>query len=377
MKERVDISQIRRKDAAVFRKRLLHWYARNKRDLPWRKTKDSYRIWISEVMLQQTTVKAAVPYYEKWLKIFPDIKALSRATEKKVLKTWQGLGFYQRARSLLLASKIFSEKFNGQIPDNYDRLLRLPGFGAYTAGALMSMAFQKPYPVVEANIKRVFSRLLCKEEPKSPDFKESLKNVLKRLVPKRRPGDFNQAIMELGALVCRKRHPGCLMCPVKCFCLAYERGVQEVVPFSQKKNYETFSVAAGIIRQGKRYLIQKRPDGGPLAGLWEFPGGKRLDNETLEECLEREILEELGVRVKKKRFLMQVVHYYTRFKIRLSAFQVVPEKMPDKLFGRRWVTLRQMRSYPFPSGSSRIVDYLEKEENALKGNHRGHREKTG
>jgi len=201
-------------NVASFQKKLYSWYERHRRNLPWRENQDPYKIWISEIMLQQTTVQAVIPYYIEWIKLFPDVKSLSLAPLQKVLKSWQGLGYYQRAKNLHKASKIIMDKFNGRIPQDYSELKNLPGFGPYTAGAVLSFAFDIFHPVVDANIRRVSMRLMGLKGRINLKNDRNLLNFLKPFLPQRKTAQFNQVIMELGALVCRPKNPLCLHCPI-------------------------------------------------------------------------------------------------------------------------------------------------------------------
>ncbi len=339
---------------------LLRWYRAHHRRLPWRETQDPYRIWISEVMLQQTTVRAVIPYYVRWLRIFPDVKVLARASLDEVLKTWQGLGYYQRARNLRRAARIICRRHDGAIPAEYKDLISLPGVGPYIAAAILSLAYDKPFPVLDANVRRVGMRLYAIQGKASSRIDNALLNKIRDLFPAKNARDFNQAMMELGAIVCRPGNPSCLLCPVQRFCRAYERGEQEIIPTPRKRSYQRIEAVVGIISDGRRYLIQKRPAKGLLAGLWEFPGGKKKKGESLREALRRELKEELGVGVRKERLLLKIRHAYTRFQVSLYAFECELESAPrlrNPL--QRWVSLPALKRLPFPSGSARIVGFLE------------------
>ena len=354
-------------DTAVFRRKLIGWYTKHHRNLPWRKSHDPYMIWVSEVMLQQTTVQAVLPYYSRWLKIFPDIESLSQSSPQKLLKAWQGLGYYQRVKNLHQASKIMMDTYNGQMPQNYEDLRRLPGFGPYITAAVLSLAFNKPYPVIDANVRRVLMRLKGVRGEANPQKYRSLLEFLAPYFPQKDPGLFNQAMMELGALVCRPKNPSCLLCPLSDFCQAFKDGQQEVIPLPKKRNTHRIEVVVAIIRKGARILIQKRPSTGLLANLWEFPGGKRKSKETLEEALHREIKEELDSRIKSTKFLIKVQHAYTQFQVSLYAYECRLKEDPCLRKDRhRWVTHKGMRRYPFPSGSAKIIKFLEQEDNGLR-----------
>jgi A/G-specific adenine glycosylase len=311
-------------------------------------------------MLQQTTVPAVIPYFERWLEAFPDVRSLARAPQRKVLREWQGLGYYQRARNLHLAAKIVAGEYRGKLPEDEKGLRRLPGFGPYTTAAVLSLAFGKPLPVVDANVRRVLMRVVGLRGRAVPGVDKKLHAFLTTVFPADAPGEFNQAMMELGALVCRSRNPQCLACPVRRFCRAAREGTQEIIPVPKKLSLERIEVVVAVIEKDGRILLQERPAGGLLAGLWEFPGGKVEPGESLKAALRREIREEVGVEIEDVRHLVTVRHAYTRFEATLHAFRC---RMSDPGFtpGRRqrWVTLRAVRRYPLPSGSVKIVDFLE------------------
>ncbi len=351
----------RPKQAAVFRRKLLAWYRAHRRDLPWRGSRDPYRIWISEVMLQQTTVSAVIPYFQRWMERFPDVASLSRASLQEVLRAWQGLGYYRRARNLHQAARTIVSEHEGRIPVDYATLRSLPGFGPYTTAAVLSIAFSRPFPVVDANVRRVGMRLIgLRGEAATPRDDQTLLAYLEPMLPSRNPGAFNQALMELGALVCRAKNPACLICPLSEFCRAYARGEQEIIPRPRRRISIRLEAVIGIIREGDRYLIQKRPDSGLLAGLWEFPGGKLEPNEAPEQALRRELREELGVDMNDADYLTTVEHAYTQFRVRLHAYVCRLSRRPKlKRDTHRWVTLSGMRRYPFASGSVRIIKRLE------------------
>ena len=344
----------------TFSTRLIQWYKKNFRPLPWRQTKNPYLIWISEIMLQQTTVQSVIPYYKNWIEIFPDIKTLSTAPLQKVLRTWQGLGYYQRARNLHAASKIIVKSFKGEIPKNYDVLRKLPGFGPYTTAAVLSLAYNLPYPVIDANVRRILMRLTGFEKEASARYDKILLEFLHPLLPEKNFGLFNQALMELGAKLCRPKNPACLLCPFPENCEAFSMGKQEVIPRPKKKNYKKIEAVVGLIKNKNKFLIQKRPARGLLAGLWEFPGGKIKSGETQKQALQREIREELNCEVQSADFLVTVQHAYTHFQVTLHAFECKLTQIPSlKNDCQRWVTLKSIHNYPLPSGSVKIIRFLE------------------
>lgn len=347
-------------DTSSFQRKLLLWYKQHHRKLPWRKNRNPYTIWVSEVMLQQTTVQAVLPYYSEWIKTFPDIQSLSQAPLRRILKAWQGLGYYQRAKNLHKASKIIVDNFNGYLPQEYKELNKLPGFGPYITAAVLSLAFDKLFPVVDANVRRIIMRLKGVRGEADPKNDKVLLDFLAPYFPQKRTGVFNQAMMELGALVCRPKNPYCLLCPLSDYCQAYKDGKQEVIPLPKKRNYRKIETVVAIIRKNGRFLIQKRPSRGLLADLWEFPGGKTKPGETLEEALHREIKEELNAEIQSEKLLIRVQHSYTQFQVSLYAYDCHLKKDPRMNKNlHRWVTLRGMQRYPFPSGSAKIIKFLQ------------------
>ena len=353
--------KISEQNAKEFWKKLKAWYSAHHRKLPWRQTKDPYKIWISEIMLQQTTVQAVIPYYDRWMTYFPDLAALSKAPLQKVLKIWQGLGYYRRAKNCHQAAKIITKSHRGKIPQDYKELISMPGFGPYTAAAVLSIAFDKPYLTIDANVRRILMRLSALSRTATASLDKELHRSFSPFLPGKNMGLFNQALMELGSLVCRAKNPLCLLCPVIDFCGAFESGKQEVIPIPEKRNYKKIQAVIGIVEENDKFLIQKRPSTGLLADLWEFPGGKIEKGETPQRALVREMKEELGTDIRDSTFLTKVQHSYTQYQVTLHAYRCVLNSTPslDKT-RHRWVSLRGMRRFPFPSGSARVIQYLEK-----------------
>ncbi|MBI3541213.1 MAG: A/G-specific adenine glycosylase [Deltaproteobacteria bacterium] len=257
--------------------KLLLWYRKHRRDLPWRRTSDPYKIWVSEIMLQQTTVETVIPYYEKFLKRFPTVASLAVAPEDEVIRFWSGLGYYSRARNLHQAAQRVMEKFHGELPSRAEDLIKLPGIGRYTAGAIGSIAFGKRTPILDGNVVRVLSRFFTLvNDPKSTEgqkiFWQKAEEVLPKTGRKKDFGDFNQALMELGATVCLPEKPLCLMCPVSSFCRAYQKGDAAAFPKMKKKvAYRDVIMSAVLIEKEGKLLLVQRPAKGLLRGMWELP----------------------------------------------------------------------------------------------------------
>jgi len=342
---------------------LLNWYEKNKRDLPWRKTKDPYKIWLSEVMLQQTQVRTVIPYYQRWLERLPTIQDIAVASEHKVLKLWEGLGYYNRCHNFQKAAQLVCMQYNGKVPDQPEPFLKLPGVGPYILSAVMSIAFKRVLPVVDGNVLRVVSRYIeLWDDIRKSATQKKVYQMLLDLICKNNPGDFNQAVMELGALVCTPKNPTCLSCPLKKTCQAKEKGSVGSLPVrTRKKKIPLYKVALAVILKNDKFLIQKRPTSGHLAGMWEFPGGKLEADESTEQAVTRECHEELDVSVKIIRKLKKVKHAYTHFKIELNIFicrlssSTVKARQNQPI---RWIGLDEMNQYPFPAANYKFFKEL-------------------
>jgi A/G-specific adenine glycosylase len=325
---------------ARLRRNLIRWFHQHGRDLPWRRSRDAYRVWISEIMLQQTTVAAVVPYYERFLARFPDVQALARASEHDVLRLWEGLGYYSRARNLRRAAQQIVTEWNGVIPHDLADLIRLPGIGRYTAGAIASMAYDRPAPIVEANTLRVYARLLAYSgDVHSTTGRNVIWSFAERAVPRRSAGAFNQALMDLGATICTPVTPTCERCPVRSCCRAFRDGVVQAIPRPRARPQTTFVEEAMVaVRRDGRYLLRKSPSGERWAGLWEFlriglgedshgsdgngsrPKSKfasRSLSTTTQRRLEQAVAERCGLTVDSQPVAFEFHHTVTRFRIRL------------------------------------------------------------
>lgn len=352
--------------AKILQRQLLNWYEQEKREMPWRNNLDPYRILVSEFMLQQTQVKTVIPYFERWMKSFPTLKILANTRESTVLKHWEGLGYYSRARNLRKAAQIIEKDFSGKVPESMDKILKLPGVGRYTAGAVLSIAFGQKIPVLDGNVKRVLSRLfLLKENGSTRKSENILWETMQSLLPETGAGNFNQAFMELGATICLPKVPICRACPIKQNCKAEKSQQQNLYPPRKQSIPSTkITVSAGVIIRNKKVYIQKRKFGGLMGGLWEFPGGKFEPGESPEQCLQREIKEELGVTIHIDKKLMVVKHSYTRFRVTLHVFlcRVSPGRLsPTECEEWKWVKPEELNTYPFPAANVKIINNLTKD----------------
>lgn len=357
----------------AFRTQLLAWYDANAADLPWRSSKDPYRIWLSEIMLQQTQIETVKPYYAAFTNAYPTVQALAAAPLDDILKLWEGLGYYSRARNLHKAAQTVAFEMDGTFPATAEGLQHLPGIGRYTAGAVASIAYDEPTPVLDGNVIRVFTRLYDIDRDVSQTaVKNELWQMAEALVPAERPGDYNQALMELGQTVCRPKNPACAHCPVQDQCVAFANATQSERPVKRKKAPTPhYDVAAGMVwNDAGQVLIAQRPLDGLLGGLWEFPGGKQEDGETLEACLKRELREELAIEVEVGNLFAVVKHAFTHFKITLHAFTCtyVDAGTPPQTLGVRdyaWVTPDELDKYSFGKADKQIIAEMQRRKNML------------
>jgi A/G-specific adenine glycosylase len=350
-----------------FSKRILSWYACHGRQLPWRGHPDPYAVWVSEIMLQQTRVEAVIPYFERWMERFPNVSDLAAASEQDVLSAWEGLGYYGRARNLHRAAKIVVEGYGGELPRDLAALRKLPGIGRYTVGAIASMAFGLNVATLDGNLRRVFARLFDVAEPAdSPAGEEILWALAEKHLPKGRAGDYNQALMDLGATVCLPRNPTCRLCPVRELCKAFALGIQEQRPVLKAKPVVPhYTVTAAVLRRNGKVLLAKRPSKGLLGGMWEFPGGKVEDGETLEETLHREIREELGANIRVSESFGVYRHAYTHFRITLHAFLCeLSDGEPHSIEAAElaWVAPADLGDYPMGKVDRQIAQKLAADE---------------
>ncbi|MBL8062788.1 MAG: A/G-specific adenine glycosylase [Anaerolineales bacterium] len=325
--------------------KLLAWYKAQKRILPWRDHPDPYAVWVSEIMLQQTRVDTVIPYFEKWMKLFPTVKALASASEQDVLNAWEGLGYYSRARNLHKAAKIVAEKFMGELPRDLDDLRSLPGIGRYTVGAIASMAFGMNEPTLDGNLRRVFSRLFDVDEfADSPAGEKILWELAAGNLPKGQAGDYNQALMDLGATICLPKNPRCLLCPLMTLCKAREKGTQELRPvLKPKKAVPSYVHAAAVIVERGRVLLSQRPADGLLGGMWEFPNA-RVEGDPAK-VLVKALDSATSIKVKRGEALGVVEHAYSHFRVTVHPFRCEKVSIPKKK-DLKWVKLSELEDYP-------------------------------
>lgn len=341
---------------------LLEWFGKASRDLPWRRDYEPYAVLVSEVMLQQTQMDRVCEYFTRWMRLFPTPQALAEASEEAVLKAWEGLGYYSRAKNLRRAAAIIAHEHAGRVPEDPDTLRGLPGIGPYTAGAVASIAYNHPLPAVDANVERVLSRLCDVDLPvKSPAAKARFRALVMEIMPEGRARDFNQALMELGALVCTK-NPRCAVCPLRDLCLARRFGVTAERPLPGAKTaYEGLEIVTGVLMHKGRIFIQKRMDTGAWAGLWEFPGGRLEPGETPEQGIVREYLEETEFVLSVKEKLGIVRHAYTRYRITMHCFLCAldageaPEPVLHAASAFAWMSPRRLDTPAMPAGHRKLL----------------------
>ncbi len=351
---------------------LLQWFAMHQRRMPWRDSPDPYRVWVSEVMLQQTQVDTVIPYFERFIARFPTVHALAAADQQTILKIWEGLGYYSRARNLHRAAKLLCERFGGRLPRTYDALQEIPGIGPYIAAAIVSIAFGKPVPVVDGNVLRVFARFWkIEEDIRDAKTRVTLFEKLTPIIARRDPSNFNQAMMELGALVCAPKSPKCRECPLQEDCVAFATHRTAELPFKSKKApVPHYNIAVGVVWHDGKVLIGRRKETQMLGGLWEFPGGKMKVGETAKTAVVREVRKETGLKVRVLHEYYTVKHAYTHFKITLHAYaceRISGTARPHANEALRWVDPEALSGYPFPTANKKVITCIRSWRNIISG----------
>ncbi|HEY3368470.1 MAG TPA: A/G-specific adenine glycosylase [Symbiobacteriaceae bacterium] len=347
-------------DAGQIGAALLNWFATHQRDLPWRRSRDPYHIWVSEVMLQQTRVETVIPYYQRWLAQFPTLASLAAAPDEQVLKAWEGLGYYSRARNLHQAARDVAARYGGEVPDDPEAIAELKGVGSYTAGAVLSMAFNRPVAAVDGNVMRVLSRLyLISDDIAQPATRQAMEVLARALIPPGQAGAFNQALMELGALVCTPANPACLACPVAEFCRARAEGRQGELPVKAKaKAPRPVDIVAAVIRHKGRVMLVRRPPDGLLGGLWEFPGGERQPDLSWEQAVHAVIREKYGLFLALESRLGQVRHVFTHLVWDLHGYTAEPapgSHLPPESDTLRWVAPGDLARFALPVAHQKLA----------------------
>ena len=352
---------------------LLEWFRERKRDVPGRNESDPYRIWVAEVMAQQTRIATVIPYYEAFLSRFPDVATLAASSRDDVLKAWEGLGYYGRARNLHRAAGQVRERFGGRLPEDPEDLRSLPGVGPYTAGAIASIAFGRPEPAIDGNVRRVLSRLYDIENPTPARLDILARELIADAAGA--AGLLNQGLMDLGSSVCTPQAPDCGDCPVASWCAALQNGTVALRPARKRRAALPHQdIAAAVVWRGPRLLIARRPEDGLLGGLWEFPGGKVEPGETPAEAASREVSEELGVSVEVLDTLAVVRHAYSHFRITLHLFHArwinggpAAEQAGPGNDSPRWVLPAELRRYAFPAANHAVIRQLARGEHLAPG----------
>ncbi|WP_199794706.1 A/G-specific adenine glycosylase [Lentibacillus sp. Marseille-P4043] len=351
--------KLRNFDISTFQQDLIDWYETNKRDLPWRKTRDPYKIWVSEIMLQQTKVDTVIPYFHRFIEKYPTPQDLAEADEQDVLKTWEGLGYYSRARNLQNAVGEVVAKYGGKVPENKAELGSLKGVGPYTRGAILSIAYNQPEPAVDGNVMRVFSRILKMEEDiAKPQTKKIIEDYVRQLISTDNPSSFNQGIMELGALVCTPKSPACLFCPVREHCQAFAEGLEEELPIKTKgKKQKTIPYVALLIKNDKnQYIIEKRSENGLLANLWQFPmvpvGEIGMDH------IENWIHGGYGIDLHIGEYKGKLKHVFSHLIWQLEIYQATTDQEATTDERICFVDQEDITLYPFPVSHQKMLKYI-------------------
>jgi A/G-specific adenine glycosylase len=344
---------------------LIDWYKKNHRKLPWRETKNPYYIWISEVMLQQTRVDTVIPYFLRFIDKFSNIESLSNADEEVVLKMWEGLGYYSRARNLHRGAKVIIKEYDGKMPDTLKEIKKIPGIGPYTAGAILSIAYNEAVPAVDGNVMRVFSRLFyIKEDIGENNTKKEMEKIGQMVVSKENPSFFNQGLMELGALICTPTSPKCVACPLFMECTGRKLMIQETLPIKKKKiKVKLVEMELAVVYKDEKILIMKRPTEGLLANLWALPSIEREKNMEEGESIRLELEENYGMTIKNKKYLFEKQHIFThrKWKMKVYSFELIRDEKIDYP-EIQWISLQEIKKYAFPTAFMKVLKNVKKQE---------------
>ncbi len=350
-------------DSAAFRNNLLNWFENNARKLPWRNDPHWYKTFLSEFMLQQTQVEQVIPYYHKFYNRFPNIERLASADEHEILTIWAGLGYYSRARNLRKAAIMIVNDFSGKFPLNINEVLSLPGIGVYTAHAILSIAFNKPFAVVDGNVKRVISRLFTiNDDISSKQGFRKISMISEALLDKRNPSKYNEAVMELGATVCKTKNAHCMDCPVKFFCNANAKNSVHFYPVKTpaKRKKELFYYTF-VIEYNRRFLIIKRPSKGLLASMWEFPSIEGQKNAYSKNQLNKFLNNAFGIKGEIKQIFKSIKHQYTHINASYTPIRVIPKEI--KIISGlstdyEWVEASELMGFPIHAAHKKIIKKL-------------------
>ncbi|MFE8698713.1 A/G-specific adenine glycosylase [Cytobacillus sp. FJAT-53684] len=351
----------------MFQQDLIGWFEAEQRDLPWRKDKDPYKVWVSEIMLQQTRVDTVIPYFLRFIEQFPTIQALSTAEEDRVLKAWEGLGYYSRARNLQSAVKEVHENYGGIVPDDPKEISTLKGVGPYTAGAILSIAYGIPEPAVDGNVMRVLSRiLLIWDDIAKASSRKIFEEAVRRLISHENPSYFNQALMELGALICTPTSPSCLLCPVREHCQAFQEGSQNELPIKTKnKKHRHVQIAAAVLRNDEgKILIHKRPEKGLLANLWEFPNIEvALPFVNEKDQLKEAVKDLYKADIQIGGMIGQIEHVFSHLTWNINAYEGKIQSIEMESKELKLVTIEEMKEFTFSVSHQKMMkQYFEGDE---------------
>lgn len=354
-----ELGQLEKIEISKFQQDLINWFEAEQRDLPWRKDKDPYKVWVSEIMLQQTRVDTVIPYFHRFIEQFPTIQALAEAEEDKVLKAWEGLGYYSRARNLQSAVKEVHEKYGSKVPDKQKEISSLKGVGPYTAGAILSIAYGIPEPAVDGNVMRVLSRILSIwEDIAKASTRKIFEEAVRKLISHENPSYFNQALMELGALICTPTSPSCLLCPVREHCDAFHEGTQLDLPVKTKNNKHRYVriVAAVLTDEEGKILIHRRPDTGLLANLWEFPNIEvNLPYVNEKKQLEDEVKRRSKAHVHIDEMIGQIEHVFSHLTWNINAYKGKIHSFEEEKDDLKLVTMKEIEEFAFSVSHQKML----------------------